>query len=100
MSTCKFCDNKACGDGLWDCSDKAAVRPSDADECSAFARNTVASVEELNGITIWGGIVNTSRTLGAFTQTMIVNQNGSENIDKELLQKEIKSITYRHIAYM
>lgn len=49
---------------------------------------------------IWGGIVNTSRTFGAFTQTMVTQHNSKTEISKENLQKEIKTLTYRHIAWM
>lgn len=49
---------------------------------------------------IWGGIVNTSRTFGAFTQTMVTNHNPKSATTKEDLDKEIKILTYRHIAWM
>ena len=49
---------------------------------------------------IWGGIVNTSRTFGMFTQNMINNDHSSKEVSKEELNKEIKILTYRHIAWM
>jgi putative membrane protein len=49
---------------------------------------------------IWGGIVNTSRTFGMFVQDMISNEYVTEKLSKEELQKEIKILTYRHIAWM
>jgi len=49
---------------------------------------------------IWGGIVNTSRTFGVYVQDMISNEYTTEKLQKEELQKEIKTLTYRHIAWM
>ena len=49
---------------------------------------------------IWGGIVNTSRTFGMFLQDMITNEHTEKNLSQEALHSEIKSITYRHIAWM
>ncbi len=49
---------------------------------------------------IWGGIVNTSRTFGMFVQDMIFNQNSSANLSEQELQHEVKTLTYRHIAWM
>lgn len=49
---------------------------------------------------IWGGIVNTSRTLGVFVQDMISNERMKTPVDEAALQQEIKAITYRHIAWM
>lgn len=49
---------------------------------------------------IWGGIVNTSRTFGVFTQDMVNNQYAETPMRDEELQKEIKTLTYRHIAWM
>lgn len=49
---------------------------------------------------IWGGIANTSRTFGMFVQDMISNEYVTEKVSKEELQKEIKTLTYRHIAWM
>lgn len=49
---------------------------------------------------IWGGIVNTSRTFGMFVQDMINNEHAQKPMDDSLLQKEIKILTYRHIAWM
>lgn len=49
---------------------------------------------------IWGGIVNTSRTFGMFLQDMITNEHSHVNLSKEELDHEIKTLTYRHIAWM
>jgi putative membrane protein len=49
---------------------------------------------------IWGGIVNTSRTLGMLAQDMISNEHALVKLSDEGLQKEIKNFTYRHIAWM
>jgi putative membrane protein len=49
---------------------------------------------------IWGGIVNTSRTFGMYVQDMVNNEYATEILSKEELQKEIKTLTYRHIAWM
>jgi putative membrane protein len=49
---------------------------------------------------IWGGIVNASRTLGTYVQDMISNEHTETPISDEQLKEEIKTITYRHIAWM
>ena len=49
---------------------------------------------------IWGGVVNTSRTFGMFVQDMVTNEHASIQLSKEELQHEIKTLTYRHIAWM
>ncbi|MEP3209613.1 MAG: bestrophin family ion channel [Maribacter sp.] len=49
---------------------------------------------------IWGGIVNTSRTFGMFVQDMITNEHAIDNLSEEQLKTEIKTLTYRHIAWM
>lgn len=49
---------------------------------------------------IWGGIVNTSRTFGMFLQDMITNEYTETTLSKEELHHEIKTLTYRHIAWM
>lgn len=49
---------------------------------------------------IWGGIVNTSRTFGMFVQDMVTNEHSSVKLSKEELHHEIKTLTYRHIAWM
>ncbi len=49
---------------------------------------------------IWGGIVNTSRTLGTYTQDMITNEYAKTPLSEDQLKEEIKTITYRHIAWM
>ncbi len=49
---------------------------------------------------IWGGIVNTSRTFGMFLQDMITNEYCETAVAEEELKKEVKALTYRHIAWM
>jgi len=49
---------------------------------------------------IWGGIVNTSRTFGVYVHDMLSNEYTNTNIPQEKIQKEIKTLTYRHIAWM
>ncbi len=49
---------------------------------------------------IWGGIVNTSRTFGMFLQDMITNEHTETPVSEEQLRAEVKTITYRHIAWM
>lgn len=49
---------------------------------------------------IWGGIVNTSRTFGMFVQDMLTNEHASTPFTEAQLKKEIKTLTYRHIAWM
>ena len=49
---------------------------------------------------IWGGIVNTSRTFGMFLQDMITNEHAKEQQSSQALKKEVKTLTYRHIAWM
>lgn len=47
-----------------------------------------------------GGIVNTSRTFGMFLQDMITNEHCQPTVSEAELKKEIKILTYRHIAWM
>lgn len=49
---------------------------------------------------IWGGIVNTSRTFGTYVQDMVNNEYATEKLLNTELDKEIKTLTYRHIAWM
>lgn len=49
---------------------------------------------------IWGGIVNTSRSFGMFVQDMVNNEHAEHKVPEESLRKEIKELTYRHIAWM
>ena len=49
---------------------------------------------------IWGGIVNTSRTFGMYAQDMVNNDYAKSPVTEEEIQKEIKTLTYRHIAWM
>ncbi len=48
---------------------------------------------------IWGGIVNTSRTLGMVLQDVITNEH-NPSLSEDVLQQEVKTMTYRHIAWM
>lgn len=49
---------------------------------------------------IWGGIVNASRTFGMMVQDMVTNEYANQPQSDEKLKKEIKELTYRHIAWM
>jgi putative membrane protein len=49
---------------------------------------------------IWGGIVNTSRTWGMKIKAMVTNEHSDNPVSEDLLKKEIKTLTYRHIAWM
>ena len=49
---------------------------------------------------IWGGIVNTSRTFGMFVQDMVTNEHATVKLSKEELHHEVKTLTYRHVAWM
>ena len=49
---------------------------------------------------IWGGIVNTSRTFGMFVQDMLTNEHVAVQWSPEEIKHEVKSLTYRHIAWM
>ncbi|MFK8057367.1 MAG: bestrophin family protein [Saprospiraceae bacterium] len=49
---------------------------------------------------IWGGIVNTSRTFGAFVQDMLSDEHTEEHVSSEAIENEVKILTYRHIAWM
>jgi len=49
---------------------------------------------------IWGGIVNTSRTFGMFAQDMVTSEHSAKKVGVDSLQKEIRALTYRHIAWM
>ncbi|MFY0598121.1 MAG: hypothetical protein JXR03_00520 [Cyclobacteriaceae bacterium] len=49
---------------------------------------------------IWGGIVNTSRTFGMFIQDMLTNEYADSKKSEQAIQEEVKTLTYRHIAWM
>jgi len=49
---------------------------------------------------IWGGIVNSSRTFGMFVQDMVTNEYASLKLSEGEIKHEIKTLTYRHIAWM
>jgi putative membrane protein len=49
---------------------------------------------------IWGGVINSSRTFGMLIQDMVTNEHAVKAISEEELQQEIKTLTYRHIAWM
>jgi putative membrane protein len=49
---------------------------------------------------IWGGIVNESRTFGAFVQNMVTNEYAKSPQSEKRLQEEIRILTYRHIAWI
>ncbi len=49
---------------------------------------------------IWGGIVNSSRTFGMYVQDMVTNEYATSKLPRDELSAEIRSLTYRHIAWM
>jgi len=49
---------------------------------------------------IWGGIVNTSRTLGVFVQDYLTGEHTNKEVSQETLKNEVRVLTYRHIAWM
>jgi len=49
---------------------------------------------------IWGGIVNSSRTFGIYLKDMVTNEYTQIKVLDVDLQKEVKTLTYRHIAWM
>lgn len=49
---------------------------------------------------IWGGIVNSSRTFGTFVQDMVTDEHSNQKLGEEKLRAEMKTLTYRHIAWM
>lgn len=49
---------------------------------------------------IWGGIVNSSRTFGMYIQDMLTNEYCKTEHSDEILKAEVKTLTYRHIAWM
>ncbi|MCD8529162.1 MAG: hypothetical protein LRY27_04215 [Chitinophagales bacterium] len=49
---------------------------------------------------IWGAIVNTSRTFGMMVKDFVNNDHAKNPIPEEEIDKEIKTLTYRHIAWL
>ena len=49
---------------------------------------------------IWGGIVNNSRTFAMLTQDTVTNEYATTKMSDDELQREIKTLTYRHIAWI
>ncbi len=49
---------------------------------------------------IWGGIVNTSRTWGMKVKDMVTDEYRGTTVNKEEVRKNIKILTYRHIAWL
>ncbi|NNG09692.1 MAG: hypothetical protein HKM92_05945 [Arenibacter sp.] len=49
---------------------------------------------------IWGGIVNTSRTLGVFVQDYLTDEHTGGEVSQETIKNEARVLTYRHIAWM
>ena len=49
---------------------------------------------------IWGGIVNTSRTLGVFVQDMLTEEHMNTQNSAVDIPLAIRTITYRHIAWL
>lgn len=50
--------------------------------------------------TIWGGIVNTSRTFGVFVKDMVTNEHCKQEVSEDEIKNEVKTLTYRHIAWL
>ncbi|MFT5435559.1 MAG: putative membrane protein [Ulvibacter sp.] len=63
-------------------------------------QNNAAYVRIWEARKIWGRIVNTSRTLGTYTQDIVSNEHTETPFSNEQLKHEIKIIIYRHIAWM
>ena len=49
---------------------------------------------------IWGGIVNSSRTWGMKVKAMVSDDHAVSKVSTEDIFKEVKTLTYRHIAWM
>lgn len=49
---------------------------------------------------IWGGMVNASRTWGMKIQDMVTNEYAKDPVSDDILNKNIKTIFYRHIAWL
>ncbi|MBJ6368817.1 bestrophin family protein [Snuella sedimenti] len=49
---------------------------------------------------IWGAIVNSSRTFGMMVQDYVNNDHTRNPLSEEAIEKEVKIITYRHIAWL
>ena len=49
---------------------------------------------------IWGGIVNASRTFGMLIQDFLTNEHADPRLDEAEREREIKTLIYRHIAWM
>ncbi|MEP2772352.1 MAG: bestrophin family ion channel [Fulvivirga sp.] len=49
---------------------------------------------------IWGGIVNTSRSLTVMARDFITNEFASEKLSDEALHSEHKTIVHRHVAWL
>ncbi len=49
---------------------------------------------------IWGGVVNTSRTFAVFVQDMVTGEHAQKAPAADELAQEVKTLTYRHIAWM
>lgn len=49
---------------------------------------------------IWGAIVNSSRTFGMMAQDFINNDHAKQPLSQNELNNEIKTVTYRHIAWL
>ncbi|WMX16736.1 bestrophin family ion channel [Aureispira sp. CCB-E] len=49
---------------------------------------------------IWGGIVNSSRTLGVMARDFVTNEYANERLSQTELQKIHRRLIYRHIAWL
>lgn len=52
------------------------------------------------GRQIWGSIVNSSRAFGVMVQDFINNEHANNPLSEAELKHEIKTLTYRHIAWL
>lgn len=50
--------------------------------------------------TIWGGIVNTSRSFGMYVKDMVTNEHALSKRTEAELKEEVRLLTYRHIAWL
>lgn len=49
---------------------------------------------------IWGAIVNSSRTFAMMVQSFVNEEHSKESVETSFLQQEVKTIIYRHIAWL
>lgn len=49
---------------------------------------------------VWGGITNTSRSFATSVRAFVTDEFSKDPVSKEQLEKEIKTIIYRHLAWL